>query len=88
MSTLKATSPVIFVGIRPDAAAHLTLGAAGESRVALVKDVRRRDPRRQSATLSGLPEAATLCYGAAIRLFGLALRAAKSAISLLNEATA
>lgn len=63
-------------------------GAAAETPVTLVENVSRADQRILAATLSTLPETAALCDGPAIILFGLAPRAAATAISHLKEATA
>lgn len=63
-------------------------GAAAETPVTLVENVSRADQRVLAATLASLPEAAARCEGPAVILYGLAPRAAVSAIPLLNEARA
>ena len=59
-------------------------GAGGDTPVTLVENVSRADQRIHAATLATLPDTAALCCGPAIILFGLAPRAALSAISRLE----
>jgi uroporphyrin-III C-methyltransferase len=63
-------------------------GAAGDTPVTLVENVSRADQRIHAATLASLPEAAAGCAGPAVILYGLAPRAAHTAIVQLSEATA
>ena len=59
-------------------------GAAGDTPVTLVENVSRPDQRIHTATLATLPDAAVLCDGPAVILYGLAPRAAQSAIIRLE----
>ena len=59
-------------------------GAAGDTPVTLVENVSRADQRIHAATLATLPDAAASCDGPAVILYGLAPRAAQSAIPLLE----
>ena len=59
-------------------------GAAGDTPVTLVENVSRPDQRIRTATLATLPDAAALCDGPAVILYGLAPRAAQSAIIRLE----
>lgn len=59
-------------------------GAAADTPVTLVENVSRADQRVVAATLATLPDAAASCDGPAVILYGLAPRAAQSAIPLLE----
>lgn len=59
-------------------------GAAGDTPVTLVENVSRPDQRIHTATLATLPDTAALCDGPAVILYGLAPRAAQSAIIRLE----
>lgn len=59
-------------------------GAAGDTPVTLVENVSRADQRIHAATLATLPDTAALCDGPAVILYGLAPRAAQSAIIRLE----
>lgn len=59
-------------------------GAAADTPVTLVENVSRADQRIHAATLANLPDAAALCDGPAIILFGLAPREGRRAISLME----
>ncbi len=59
-------------------------GAAADTPVTLVENVSRADQRIHAATLATLPDTAALCDGPAVILYGLAPRAAQSAIIRLE----
>lgn len=61
-------------------------GAQGDTPVTLVENASRADQRIHAATLATLPEAAALCDGPAIILFGLAPRASTAVLTQLKEA--
>mgnify|MGYP001480237830 CR=1 FL=1 len=63
-------------------------GADGATPVTIVENVSRPDQQVIAATLGTLPEAVARCGGPAVILFGLAPRAAVSAIPALKEARA
>lgn len=59
-------------------------GAAADTPVTLVENVSRADQHIHAATLATLPDTAALCDGPAVILYGLAPRAAQSAIIRLE----
>lgn len=63
-------------------------GASPDTPVTLVENVSRAEQRVLDTTLASLPDAAAQCDGPAVILYGLAPRAAATALLTLHEATA
>lgn len=61
-------------------------GAAPDTPVTLVENASRPDQRLHAATLATLPASAAACSGPAVILWGLAPRAARTALAAVKEA--